>query len=193
LSLSPEYLAFTPDTPLPSPEEVRNWWARFGMLDNIQAHSEQVTRVALTVTDWLAQAGVALNRRAVEVGALVHDLAKTPCLGTERLHSEEGAAMLMELGYPELAYLVKVHVTLPERHPLDETMVVNYADKRVTHESIVDLQQRYDYIAERYGRGEPERLRRIALGLNRARRAEEMIFSRLADRSPADITGGQEG
>jgi hypothetical protein len=179
--------AITAATRLPSPEEVRRWWDRFGMLPNIRRHSEMVCRVAVALADWLAGAGVALSRQGVEVGALAHDLAKTPCLGTGRLHAQEGEEMLSELGYPELAYLVGCHVTLPPDHPLDETMVVNYADKRVTHDRIVSLDDRFHYIIDRYGQGDPQRIARIQVGLDRARRAEGVIFQRLPGRSPADL------
>jgi hypothetical protein len=187
--LASDYLPITLETPLPTPEEVRSWWDRFGMLPNIRRHSEVVRLVALVLADWLAESGVALSRRAVEVGALAHDLAKTPCLGTSRLHAQEGEAMLQELGYPELAFMVGRHVTLLPDHPLDETMVVNYADKRVTHDEIVGLEERFAYIQERYGQGDPERLERIRQGLDRVRRAEKEIFRRLPGRSPDELLG----
>jgi uncharacterized protein len=183
-----DYIPITDQTPLPKPQQARAWWDDFKMLDNIREHSEVVTQVALAITDWLAHAGVCLNREAVEVGALLHDIAKTPCLGTAKLHAQEGGEIMQRLGYPELAYLVANHVYLTEDHPLDETMVVNYADKRVTHNEIVDLDARFEYIAERYGLGDPERLARIQTGLKYARRAENMIFSPLAPQhTPDDI------
>ena len=62
---------------------------------------------------------------------------------------------MQEMGYGELAGLVANHVLLPPDQPLDETMVVNYADKRVTHDQLVTLTERFDYITQRYGRGDP--------------------------------------
>lgn len=183
-----EYIAITEKTLLPDAQQARAWWDDFKMLDNIREHSETVCRVALVITDWLAQAGIRLNREAVEVGALLHDIAKTPCLGTNKLHAQEGGEIINRLGFPELAYLVANHVYLNEDHPLDETMVVNYADKRVTHNQIVDLDARFEYIAARYGLDDPARLARIQTGLKYARQAERMIFSHLAPRhSPDDI------
>lgn len=182
------YRSLEPGVALPSPHEVRQWWERHGMLDNIRAHSEVVCRVALRVADWLAEAGVMLNRQAVEVGALAHDLAKTPCLGTKLLHSVEGQRLLEELGYPELGYLVRRHVFLPPGHPLDETMVVNYADKRVKHDQVVDLNQRFDYILRRYGHGDPERIRRIEEGRRRAFEVQATIFEPMQGRhTPGEL------
>jgi hypothetical protein len=146
------------------------------MLDNIRLHSEVVCAVALLLTDWLAESGTKLRRQAVQVGALLHDIAKTPCLGTDRRHDLEGEEILAALGYPQLGRLVARHVYVEEGAPLDETMVVNYADKRVNHTDVVNINQRYAYIAERYGRGDPERLARIEHGRKRCQEIERTIF-----------------
>jgi len=183
-----DYVAITRETRLPEPDQVRAWWDEFAMLDNIRDHSEKVCLVALTLADWLAEAGVRLSRLAVEVGALAHDIAKTPCLGTSKLHAQEGGDIVTRLGFPELGYMVANHVYLSSDHPLDETLVVNYADKRVTHDRIVDLDARFAYIADRYGLGDAQRLARIKNGLDNARRAERLIFGALGPRrSPQDI------
>jgi len=174
--------------PLPTVEEARLLWDRFGMLDNIRAHSDKVRLVALTLADWLAEAGIPLRRRAVEVGALLHDIAKTACLGTERRHDREGQEILNGLGYPQLGRLVARHVFLPPGHPIDEIMVVNYADKRVKHDQIVNLDERYRYILKRYGHGDPQRIARIANGLRQAQKVEQTLFAPLAPgRTPDDI------
>ncbi len=148
-----------------------------------------VCGVALRLTDWLAEAGVAFNRPAVRAGALLHDIAKTLCLGPKCRHDLEGARILEELGYPELGQLVADHVLLPEGHPMDETMLVNYADKRVNHDQLVALPERFAYITQRYGRGDPALEARIALGLERARQVEAMLFRHIDHgRTPAELT-----
>ena len=110
---------------------------------------------------------------------MAHDIAKTPCLGTEKMHFIEGEQIMLDLGYPELGFLVRRHVYLPPGHPLDETMIVNYADKRVKHDRIVDLTERFNYIARRYGNGDPQRLERIEQGRRRAFDVEEEVFAPL--------------
>ena len=180
---------FTASTPLPRREQIPALWDEFGMLDNIRAHSRVVSAVALLVTDWLAEAGIRLNREAVHAGALLHDIAKTPCLGQKCRHDDEGGRIMQELGYPELAYLVRLHVVLPPEHPLDETMVVNYADKRVTHDQLCTLGQRYAYIAQRYGRGDPEhrRAHRPAAWRGPARRRPRFFSHIDHGRTPAEV------
>lgn len=181
--------AFGPRTPLPTLDEVAGLWDTHAMLDNIRRHSEVVCAVALLIHGWLAQAGVALNGRAIRAGALLHDLAKTQCLGSPRRHDLEGAAILSDLGYAALSHLVLHHVTLPPDNPLDETMVVYYADKRVNHDSLVNLNQRYAYIAERYGKDDPALLERISQGRRRALEVERLIFASLGHRhTPDEVT-----
>lgn len=181
-------LSFTPQTPLPSAERIADLWDEYGMLDNIREHSRVVTRVALLIYGWLAEAGQELNRAAVEAGALLHDIAKTPCLGQKCRHDLEGGRILTELGYPELGQLVRLHVVLPPEFPLNETMVVNYADKRVTHDQLCTLGERYAYITQRYGRGDPALEQRIAGGLERARQVEAELFGHIDHgRTPAAV------
>jgi uncharacterized protein len=180
---------FGPRTPLPDLAEVARLWDAHAMLDNIRRHSEVVCAVALLLHKWLAQAGATLNRRVIRAGALLHDLAKTPCLGTPRRHDLEGAALLSELGYPELSFLVLSHVSLPPENPLDETMVVYYADKRVNHDHLVNLNQRYAYIAGRYGKDDPKLLARIEQGRRRALEVERLIFAGMFHRhTPDEVT-----
>jgi putative nucleotidyltransferase with HDIG domain len=174
--LADSFANFGDSTLLPSLAETRLLWDRYGMLDNIRRHSEVVCAVALLLAEWLAESGVRLRREAVQVGALLHDIAKTLCLGSERRHDLEGEHILASLGYSQLGYLVARHVYIEESAPLDETMLVNYADKRVNHEDVVTINQRYAYIADRYGRGNPERLARIEQGRKRCHEVEDTIF-----------------
>jgi len=181
--------SFPDGTPLPSTAQIMELWDEFAMLDNIRQHSMVVCGVALRLADWLAESGLVLNRRAVEAGALLHDIAKTMCLGQKCRHDLEGGRIMEELGYRPLAYLVANHVLLPPYQPLDETMLVNYADKRVTHDQLVTLPERFAYITQRYGRGDPVIEERIALGLERAQQAEIQIFSHIDHgRTPAQVT-----
>ena len=115
----------------------------------------------------------------MEAGALLHDIAKTECLQTQKKHSEVGADFLRTRGYPEIADIVAQHVNLhegpPANHGITEIEIVHYADKRVLHEEIVDLQVRFDYLQERYGRTPEDRVRIEAL-LNTSRKQEIRIF-----------------
>lgn len=164
------------------------------MLDNIREHSRMVCRVALLLTDWLGRAGVELHRPSVQVGALLHDIAKSRCLHTPLEHDEVGAQILQNEGYEELAYLVRVHVQMPNPHPIDPAFIVYYADKRVKHDKVVSLPERFDYIIERYGRRDPKRIEVIHEGYERVKAAEVQIFTcLLPQHGPQDIEKGVIG
>jgi uncharacterized protein len=143
---------------IPSETECARLIAEMGMLENIVAHSRQVCRVALLITD---QRPDGLNRELIRAAALLHDITKTRSLQTLEDHAETGAKLLADLGYPEVGRIVGRHVRL-DRYctsgaPTEEE-IVNYADKRVLHDRIVSLDERMGYILERYGR-ETERKR----------------------------------
>lgn len=175
--------------PLPSLEDCLALMSAHGMLPNIKEHSQRVTRVAVVLGEALTKAGFSLNLPLIEVGALLHDLGKTPCLGTLNNHAEWGAVVLEELGYPEVAGVVREHVHLTRKpqagHPPREAEVVNYADKRVLHTRVVTLKERFVDLKERYGRT-PEALSRIAVTEARSQVLEGILFAPL-DLMPEDL------
>jgi putative nucleotidyltransferase with HDIG domain len=146
---------------IPSREECLALMEDQGMLPNIRSHSLQVARVAHTLTHHLLPAHPHLDMALVEAGALLHDIAKTECLKTKKRHTERGAEILIERGFPRLAEIVAQHVRLSDGHgnrkSVSEVEIVHYADKRVLHEDIVDLFTRFEDLKTRYGRTPRER------------------------------------
>ncbi len=161
-----------------------------GMLPNIREHSYRVMQVADFLGQALAAAGFELHLLLISTGALLHDLGKTPCLGTAQNHARWGSEVLSSLGYPELAQVVLEHVRLAEElvkdpRPLREAEVVNYADKRVLHSRVVSLADRFADLKERYGRT-PEALVRINAMEASSQALEEKLFAALPC-APADL------
>lgn len=152
-----------------------------GMLENIIAHSEQVHRVALYLTQGLCDAGICLNGELIGAAALLHDITKTRSLNSGENHAASGKALLTGLGYPEVGAIVGQHVHLTHfssQSPPNEAEIVNYADKRVLHDQVVPLEQRFDYILGRYAKG--DRLRKAYLSLvSESRALEAKIFRHL--------------
>ena len=169
--------------PLPPHDQCLELMEAHGMLPNIREHSFRVMEVARFLGEALAAAGFDLHLPLVTAGALLHDLGKTPCLGTLNNHAELGAVILEELGYPQVAQVVREHVHLDghilDPRPLREAELVNYADKRVLHEVVVTLEARFADLKVRYGRT-PETLARIKVTEARTRALEEKIFASLA-------------
>jgi putative nucleotidyltransferase with HDIG domain len=160
-----------------------------GMLPHIREHSFLVMRVAQALGEALAAAGFHLHLPLIEAGALLHDLGKTPCLGTGQNHAAWGAQVLLQLGYPELARVVAEHVHLDpaaaDPRLFREAEVVNYADKRVLHAQVVTLEDRFDDLVRRYGHkpGARERLQALAA---QAQALEGKIFAPLS-LTPLDL------
>jgi len=166
---------------IPSRKESLGIICRAEMLEHIAAHSLQVCRVALVITDLLNREKTMLNRELVQAGALLHDITKTRSLKTGERHAETGGRFLCELGYPEVGELVRQHVRLDHfdfHSPVNEAEIVNYADKRVLHDQIVPLQKRMEYILHRYGTTPEIRIRLEQIG-QEAKSQEKKIFARI--------------
>ena len=159
------------------------------MLDNIRAHSIMVARVAQVLLQELADsAKTALStlpsENLVLAGALLHDIAKTPCLKNRCDHAKHGRDICLELGYPEVAEVVREHVILTDfsliryknGHFLAKELVY-YADKRVRHDEIVSIEERLEYILENYGNNDPQRHSLIRKNFDKCIQLEDSLFS----------------
>jgi len=142
-----------PGDRIPTLRECDDLMARYGMRPNIAAHSRQVMRVALAIADNLDN-GAAVDRDLVMAAALLHDITKTRALETKESHDRTGGKLLRELGFPRVGEIVEQHVILADFDPeskLSEREIVNYADKRVMHDTVVSLDERVEDLVLRYG------------------------------------------
>ena len=140
---------------IPTREECLRLMGDFGMLENIIVHSMEVAKVALFISSELNKRGQRVSLDLVEAAALLHDLTKTECLKTKEDHAKTGSQLLKEMGYGRVGEVVAQHIWLQkEADPLilSEEEIVNYADKRVMHDRIVSLEERFNDLKDRYGR-----------------------------------------
>ncbi len=156
------------------------------MLANIRHHSLVVARLAEQLLQGLG--AVAPNRpqpeqRLVIAGALLHDIAKTPCLNTDCDHAKAGGEICRSHGYDEIAAIVEEHVILrryePERYrtgSFSAGELVYYADKRVRHNVVVNLDERLEYIIDHYGKGNPVRRQLIRENFQKCLTLEQYLF-----------------
>ena len=152
-------------------------------MEHIKEHSRKVAEVAILLTTQLADSGIALNRPLIEAASLLHDIAKIAAIGEGKDHSQMGANILEEQGFPAVAEIVRQHVRLSEPFSgmsISEAEIVNYADKRVLHTTIVTLRKRFDYIREKYGYNDPVRLNRIDSIREETERIEAKLFDRIS-------------
>ena len=145
---------------IPGRQECLRLMETHGMLPNIRAHSLTVCRLALAIAEAANRHGCQFDTAAIEAAALLHDITKTRSLETGENHALTGAELLLELGYGPVAGMVREHVTPQDRGGgLTCEELVSYADKRVLHDRVVSLEERFGYLCERYGRDETARER----------------------------------
>ena len=175
-------------------DECLKLMIRYGMLENIIHHSIEVTRVALYLSKELNRKGQRIDLGLVEAASLLHDLAKTECFKTKEDHAQAGSRLLKGLGYERVGEVVGQHVWLSKRSDpasVSEEELVNYADKRVRHDEIVSLEERFRDLKDRYGRDRPaidylERMEEAILEV------EHKIFL-ILDMNPDDLRQLQPG
>ncbi len=173
-------------TAIPNRDQCLQLMVKYAMLDNIRAHSLTVALVAEQLYELLASSvstELLPDKALITAGALLHDIAKTKCLGEDCRHAEVGAHICFEEGLPEIAEIVSEHVILsdPDLSRWEEGRffakeIVYYADKRVKHDQIVPLTERLDYIIDRYGAGDEYVIRRIRENFTTCQNLEKAIF-----------------
>jgi uncharacterized protein len=170
---------------IPTIETCFHIMDQHGMLENIWAHSLVVARVARLITRDLVASGLHLSMNMVTAGALMHDIGKTRSLDSGEDHAALGRNICLENGFGEIADIVGEHVVLKDREPVDrfsEKEIVYYADKRVNHDRIVNLNDRMEYILKRYGQNRASLCLRIRKNFKLCKRVEEKLFKRVSFR-----------
>jgi uncharacterized protein len=155
---------------------------------HVVVHSLRVAQVGTYVTRHLNLCSETLEIRLVEAGALLHDVTKMHSIETGEDHARTGDRFLRPLGYPAVAEVVRQHIYLDPRPldaPLSEAQVVFYADKRIQHDRIVMLSERFADLMTRYAQT-PKHAAKIAEISRETERLEARIFQRLPF-DPADL------
>jgi uncharacterized protein len=140
---------------VPNRDECIRLMRRARMPEHIQKHSFLVADVALFLSGHLNSHDIRLSMDVVQAGALLHDIAKAQSLATGERHETLGARMLHQAGYLLLSSMVQDHVSMDliRLHgPITESILVNYADKRVKHDQVVTLKERFADLVQRYSK-----------------------------------------
>jgi putative nucleotidyltransferase with HDIG domain len=149
------------------------------MLPHIKEHSLAVCRVAVIIARALNEQGTCYDLAEIEAAALLHDITKTRSLSTGENHSLTGAATVSAWGYDSIAEIIRQHVTPDSAdHTVTAAEIVSYADKRVLHDSVVPLHERFAYLRTRYGRSQQD-LHRIDAAHHRTQHIEQRIAAML--------------
>lgn len=167
---------------IPSPEDCFEYMEKYGMLENIKAHSIIVERVAVIIARELQNKVDAISLERVTAGALMHDIGKTLCLNSSDDHAAKGKEICLQNDLHEIADIVGEHVRLRNYGPsvpIGDKEVVYYADKRVNHDAIVSLDERLAYLLDRYGKNQEYICQRIRDNFDQCRALEKRLFAEL--------------
>jgi uncharacterized protein len=140
---------------IPTRDECFALLREYEVPQHVVQHSRVVRGVALYLYGALIRHGEKLDPALIEAGSLLHDITKMKSLEIGEGHPQSGALLLSRLGYPQVAEIVRQHVTLDDgtsTGPVTEAVLVHYADKRVKHTAIVSLGERFRDLKERYGK-----------------------------------------
>lgn len=169
---------------------------KYEMFDNVKAHSLKVARVADCLFSELSKKLPKNNlpeHELVTAGAMLHDIAKTPCIQEGCRHTELGVKICFDEGFDMLAEIVAEHVVMTDYSSANchkglfrAKELVYYSDKRVKHDQVVPLTERLEYIIARYGKGDQAIIDHINENFGMCLDLEKAIFSHL-DFSPLEL------
>lgn len=123
---------------IPSEEEceaiLADWWVEVRVI----RHSRKVAEIAGKMAAALLRSGVQINPELVQAAALLHDLAKG-----QPNHAAVGASILRSLRLDSVADIVAAHTDLGSFSALNEAAIVYLADKLVSGDKLVTLEERF--------------------------------------------------
>jgi len=166
---------------IPSENTCLDLMHRMDMMEHIVTHSVRVCQVAACIAEHLNHQPKPLDLKLVNAAALLHDITKTRSFKTRENHAVTGAELLKNLGYPEVADIVRQHVRLDSYSATESIMeveIINYADKRVLHDQVVSLKERKEYIFEKYGKTS-DHMKRLKKIWGETETLERRIFKHL--------------
>ena len=173
---------------IPSERECLALLEKYGTPDHIIRHSRKVWEVGKIVGEGLLRRDHPVNLSLLRASCLLHDIGKYPCIldGT-KYHDIRGEQILEAEGFFSIARVVVQHVILRSEieAPLKEEHVLYYADKRVVHDRVVSLEDRFLYLKQTYGRN-AEAIEWLTLMKQQTQQLEDAIFI-LLDFDPEDV------
>jgi uncharacterized protein len=137
---------------LPTRQECFNMFKEFDLPQNIINHCLIVNKISVFLAKKLIEKGENINLDLLDKASLLHDLDKMLTLKSVE-HGKKSQEILTKKGYPEIGHLVNMHTfkyLIDNSFQTIEEKIINYADKRVKHEKIVSLKERFDDLANRY-------------------------------------------
>jgi uncharacterized protein len=202
---------------LPTVEECEQIWDEYHVPPNVREHMKAVARVAVFLAKKLKEKGIHVDVGLAERAALLHDLLRSANFedfGMQKdasmediefwkqmkhkygnIHHGESAADILADKYPEVAEVIKGHITENIKDSLPaaswELKILVYADSRVVHDRIVSMAERDRDIDKRHGKFYDELKKSTGIDYKKKtretlRNVEKEIFEKL-DITPEDV------
>jgi molybdenum cofactor cytidylyltransferase len=133
---------------IPSPEECAVILNEACPEDSkLKRHCLKVTEIADAIGSRLADKGIRVDLELIHAAAILHDIAK----GQTR-HEAAGAEMLRRMGFAKTADVVALHTDLSNINGEVslESKIVFLADKLAKEDKLVNLEERYRDVLQRY-------------------------------------------
>jgi putative nucleotidyltransferase with HDIG domain len=175
---------------IPNEQDCLALLEKYDTPTNIVAHSRRVWDVGRALGEGLIRCKYPVDLNLIRASCLLHDIGKYPCIvdGTGA-HDVRGEQILEKEGFPSVARIVVQHVVLrtSKDGAVREEHVVYYSDKRVVHDEVASVEDRFVYLKQTYG-GLPNSEKWLARMKEETLRLERAIFA-LLDFSPEDLPG----
>ena len=169
------------DISIPTDDQISEWRDEVMLNELAINHCDKVAEVASKLSRHLLENGIIVRPATTRQAAALHDLFRFVDFSKKQIidlgidlndeqrkcweewkkkysgKTHEGAAFnfICEKGFPAIAKIVESH-GLKDAFPnpvTTEEKIVHYADKRVTFDKIVSLDERFDDLRERYQSG----------------------------------------
>jgi len=161
---------------------------KYNTPEHIILHCQKVWEVARVLGKGMLRQEYPLDMALLQASCLLHDIGKYPSiLNRSRFHDLHGERILEQEGFPHVANIVGQHVILRSQRgdPIREEHVLFYADKRVVHDEVVSLEDRFVYLFDTYAKT-PEAADRLMAMKEDTMRLERQIFL-LLDFGPEEL------
>ncbi len=158
---------------LPTHEECLQMLKQYHVPEHIVEHVKGVNKVAVLIANEVGEKGIDVNVELVDRASLLHDMLRLVCLTPKQWDifspkldakslefwenmrekynnesHEEAIYLELKEKYPEIAEVLRTHgykiMENPEELKTWEQKIVNYADKRVMHDVVVSLAERFE-------------------------------------------------
>ncbi|MBI4962881.1 MAG: HD domain-containing protein [Desulfomonile tiedjei] len=173
---------------IPTARDCHDLLAKYNTPAHIVLHCRRVWEVGRVLGEGLLRQEYPVDMALLQASCLLHDIGKYPSiLDRSKFHDIRGEQILEQEGFPDVANIVGQHVILRSKRgdPIREEHVVFYADKRVVHDEVVSLEDRFVYLFETYAKT-PEAVDMLTLMKDDTVKLEREIFL-LLDFGPDDL------